>query len=203
MSEPPGKRPRRAVEVLRVQRPTVEFPIVHLEADIPAPKRWSFDVRGLAATSPAWDLDDLRRMPLEERVLDLHCVWGWTRPALRWEGIPLSRLIDAARPLPSATHVVARQIEGPYASCLTMAEARGSLLALRVDGADIEPEHGGPLRLIPPANKWGYKSVKWVGFVTLVDTFTPGFWEAMVGNPVGTIPPEMLDLRFEPQEVMQ
>lgn len=188
---------RTRTPVRRVQRPTNAFPIVHLEASIPDPRSYVVAVSGLAQTPVSMELEELRSLPRHERVWDLHCVWGWTRPALRWEGIPAARLIDAARPLPQATHVMAKQIEGPYASCLTIEEARASLLAWRVDGEDLDPEHGGPLRLVTPPSKWGYKSVKWVGRLVLLSHFVAGFWEAMVGNPRGDIPPEMMDLRFE------
>jgi hypothetical protein len=36
-----------------------------------------------------------------------------------------------------------------------------------------------------------------VGEVALLEWFTPGFWETLVGNPHGDVPTEMLDLRFE------
>lgn len=201
MSEPPGRRRRERVEILRVQRPTSEFPIVHLEADIPAPRSWLFAIEGLVAHPRAWTIDELRAMPLEENTWDLHCVWGWTRPKLRWEGVSLARFIDQAGPLSSAGHAIARQIEGPYAACFTLEEIRSCMLAWRVDGEDLTPEHGGPLRLVPPPTKWGYKSVKWVGRVSVIEAFIPGFWEEMVGNPRGDIPFEKTDLRFEPEEV--
>jgi len=44
---------------------------------------------------------------------------------------------------------------------------------------------------------WGYKGVKWVAKLTLIDHFAPGFWEEMVGNPEGIIPPELQENRFE------
>lgn len=154
-------------------------------------------VEGLVEIPRGFPLDEIRAMPAEERIWDLHCVWGWTRPGCRWMGVPAARLIDAARPRARAAHAVVRAIEGPYASCLTLEEARASLLAWRLDGEEISPEHGGPLRLVPPPTKWGYKGVKWVGGFTLTEHFIPGFWEELVGNPHGDIAPEMLDLRFE------
>jgi DMSO/TMAO reductase YedYZ molybdopterin-dependent catalytic subunit len=197
MSEPPGRRRRERPDVARVQRPTSDLPVVHLEDLIPSPSNWLFSIEGLVASPKAWTLDALRALPVEVRTWDLHCVWGWTRPSCRWEGVSVAHLLRLARPLPSATFAMARQIEGPYASCFSMQEASDSMLAWRLDGEEIPPEHGGPLRFVPPPNKWGYKSVKWVGRLTLLETFIPGFWEEMVGNPRGDIPPEKLDLRFE------
>lgn len=198
MPEPPGRRPRREITVRRVQRPIDgNMPIVHLEADPPAPKSWIVSVDGLVSVPLGVTLDEIRRMGPQERVWDFHCVWGWSRPQCRWEGIPAAALLDRARPRPEATHVVARCITGPYASCLTLVEARSSLVAWRLDGRDLAPEHGGPLRLVPPPRKWAYKGVKWFGGFSVRDKFAPGFWEEMVGNPSGDVPDEMLDLRFE------
>lgn len=193
----PGTERKRSLEVRRVQRPTSEFPVVHLEASIPEPRTWSFSINGLVGQQRSWQLDDIVRMPVETREWDLHCVWGWTRPGVRWGGVQLSRLLDDCRPLPDATHATARQIEGPYASCLTLEEARASLLAWRCDGEELAPEHGGPLRLVTPPTKWGYKQVKWVGRMTLIPIFIAGFWEEMVGNPGGNVPHEQMDLRVE------
>ncbi|MGH2768121.1 MAG: molybdopterin-dependent oxidoreductase [Actinomycetota bacterium] len=198
MAEPTGPvatKGRR--EFRRVQRPTDQLPVLHLEAEIPAPKHWFVEISGLVEVSSVWGLDEIRSLEAERRVWDLHCVWGWCRPACLWEGVPAARLIDVARPRAEARFAVASAIEGPYASCLTLQEARESLLAWRMDGQELSPDHGGPLRLVPPPTKWGYKGIKWIGSITLTDHFSPGFWEELVGNVHGDIPPEMLELQFE------
>jgi DMSO/TMAO reductase YedYZ molybdopterin-dependent catalytic subunit len=184
-------------EVRRVQRPLDDLPILHLEVEVPSRMDLAVAVDGLVETPATFPLEMIRSMPSIERVWDLHCVWGWSRAGCRWEGIPASTLLDASGPLPRARHVVARAIDGPYASCFTLEEARAGLLAWRLDGEELTPEHGGPLRLVAPPSKWGYKSVKWLGGFTLVEEFTPGFWEELVGNARGDVPAEMLDLAHE------
>lgn len=181
----------------RVQRPLDELPILHLEAEIPSPTAWTVVVEGQVETRGVYSLDEIRDMPTESRVWDMHCVWGWTRPDCHWEGVPVSRLLDAARPLAQAAYAVARAVEGRYASCLVLQEAREGLLAWRLDGRELVPEHGGPLRLVLPPRKWAYKNVKWIGGFRVTDQFSPGFWEELVGNPHGDVPPEIQDLRFE------
>jgi DMSO/TMAO reductase YedYZ molybdopterin-dependent catalytic subunit len=176
----------------RVQRRTEEFPILHLEPEIPAPG-WDLVVDGLVADPMSWSFGAIRRMASERRVWDLHCVWGWTRVGLAWEGIAAGRMIDAARPLPEATHVMVTAEGNGYTSCFPLHRARRSLLAWGLDGAELSAAHGGPLRLVPPPTKWGYKGVKWVSRLTLIDAFTPGFWESLVGDPHGDIPREVLD----------
>lgn len=181
----------------RVQRPTAELPVLHLETEIPSPKNWRIAIGGLVEAPLAFSLHALEDLAVEERVWDLHCVWGWSRPACRWGGVPFAWLLDRTRPKPAAGFALVSAACGRYASCLTLDEARSSFVALRLEGEPLSPEHGGPIRFVPPPDKWGFKSVKWATDVTLLQTFTPGMWETLVGNPHGTVPAEMLDLRFE------
>jgi len=183
--------PTGAVAGARVQRATADFPILHLEAQVPT-GAWDLTVDGLVANPTVWSLDDVTSMVSERRVWDLHCVWGWTRLGCLWEGLPAGRLIDAARPLPEARYVMATAAGGGYTSCFPLHRARRAMLAWRLDGADLGAERGGPLRLVPPPTKWGYKGVKWISRLTLICTFTPGFWEEKVGDPHGDIPREVL-----------
>ena len=176
----------------RVQRRTQDLPVLHLEPEIPS-EPTSLIVDGLVAEPSTWSLQEIRAMVPESRVWDLNCVWGWTRQGCRWEGVPGARLIDAAGPLPEANYVLASAAGDDYASCLSIEKARRSLLAWRLDGSELTREHGWPLRLVPPPTKWAYKGVKWVTRLTLLDGFTPGFWEGLVGDPHGDIPPEITD----------
>ena len=176
----------------RVQRRTDDLPILHLEREIPA-AGWELAVDGAVAEPASWSLDAIRAMAPERRVWDLHCVWGWTRLGLAWEGVPAARVIDFAHPLPAARFVMVTAAGNGYTSCFPLNRARRSLLAWRLDGADLTPEHGGPLRLVPPPTKWGYKGVKWVSRLTLIEEFRPGFWESLIGDPHGDIPRDLLD----------
>ena len=181
----------------KVQRPTDELPTLHLESAVPQPEVWELKIDGMVANPAVYPIEQIRNMAPEHLDRDLHCVWGWVKPGCRWEGVSVSRLLAAAGPLPEATHVVAKAIEGRYAACFTLAEAADSFLAWGLDGEELTAEHGAPLRLVQPENKWAYKGIKWIGALTLVGSFQPGFWESLVGNPHGDIPPEMLDLRHE------
>jgi DMSO/TMAO reductase YedYZ molybdopterin-dependent catalytic subunit len=49
-------------------------------------------------------------------------------------------------------------------------------IAFNYDGADLEPEHGGPARLLVP-HLYLWKSAKWVKGMTLMPHDNPGFWE--------------------------
>jgi DMSO/TMAO reductase YedYZ molybdopterin-dependent catalytic subunit len=51
-------------------------------------------------------------------------------------------------------------------------------IAFRYDGQDLEPEHGGPARLLVP-HLYLWKSAKWVRGIQLLDQDEPGFWESL------------------------
>ncbi|MGH3032053.1 MAG: molybdopterin-dependent oxidoreductase, partial [Gaiellaceae bacterium] len=46
------------------------------------------------------------------------------------------------------------------------------------DGEPLEPEHGGPARLLVP-HLYFWKSAKWVRGLRLLEEDEPGFWEAL------------------------
>lgn len=182
----------------RVQRIiTGEVPILHLEPEVPA-GTWPVLVDGLVERPARFAMEEIHEMGGITRSIDLHCVWGWSRPDCRWEGVHLNALTVDARPLPEAKYVLISARESPYASCLTIEEARDGLLAWRVEGRDLARDRGWPLRLVTPAYKWAYKSVKWVERITFLDEFRPGFWEERVGDPKGNVPWDVLE-RFQGQ----
>lgn len=184
----------------RVQRLVDTLPAVHLEAAVPAADPgWSLVVDGLVERPLDLSLSELRAGGGEEVVADHHCVWGWSRRACRWTGVRLGTLLDAAGVRPEATVVTVACRVPPYAACLRMADAREGLLVWALDGEELPPANGGPLRFQNPPWLWGYKGVKWAGRVTAGDVFAPGFWEAMTADPEGRVPHEVL-LPFEVEE---
>ena len=52
------------------------------------------------------------------------------------------------------------------------------LLAFRFDDRELEPEHGGPLRLLVPS-LYFWKSAKWLRGLEVLDHDEPGFWERL------------------------
>ena len=51
-----------------------------------------------------------------------------------------------------------------------------AIVAFAYEGADIEPVHGGPVRIVVP-HLYFWKSAKWVRALELVDVDRPGVWE--------------------------
>src|SRR5260370_8699299 len=113
----------------------------------------------------------MRGMAWGGGVCGLHCVWGWTRLGLVGEGVAAARVIDFAHPLPEARSVMVTAAGNGYTSCFPLNRARRSLLAWRLDGAHLTPEHGGPLRLVPPTPNWGAQGVNGISSLTLIDAY--------------------------------
>ncbi len=178
----------------RVQRLVDALHAVHLEPEIPRRAVWELVVEGLVERPLRTALAGLAALPASELEIDLHCVWGWSRRACRWEGLSGADLLERCRPLQTARCAVFTAADGHYASCVRLDDVADGVVACKLDGETIPPEHGGPLRFVPPAGLWGYKGVKWLQRVTLVDTFTAGFWEQKVGDVEGRVPAGVLEL---------
>jgi DMSO/TMAO reductase YedYZ molybdopterin-dependent catalytic subunit len=175
-------------QVERVQRVPEQWPVVHLEAQIPDWK--CLKVEGHVAHGRRFTLADLELLEPEERVIDFHCVWGWSRPRERWVGIGLDRVLDLVGA--TGSHVTVHSASDQYSACLPIDDARRGFLAWTRDGEPLRAEEGGPLRFVPPPELWGYKGVKWADRVSVGDRFVAGFWEARIGDPVGRIPSEVV-----------
>ena len=182
----------------RVQRLVDDLPTVHLEAEVPHRAAWSVTVDGLVEQPLRLSMSDLSALDRTERELDLHCVWGWSRPGCRWGGVTGEAFLRHCRPRPEATCALFGAADSPYASCVRLEDVLDGMLAWSLDGAPLAPQHGGPLRFVAPARLWGYKSVKWLARVTFLEHFEPGFWEAKVGDAEGRIPDAILDLFERP-----
>jgi hypothetical protein len=120
---------------------------------------------------------DLRRLPRTSLTADFQCVTGWRVPAVRWDGVRLADLLDAADADRSGA-VAFSSYDGTYTESLTMAQARRDdvLVVDTLDGAPIGRAHGGPVRLLV-APMYGYKSCKWLSQVRVVSRVVPGYWE--------------------------
>ena len=72
-----------------------------------------------------------------------------------------------------------RSFDGEYTESLTLEQARRDdvLVAYSMLGKQpITSAHGGPVRLLV-APMYGYKSLKWLSNVEVVDQVEPGYWE--------------------------
>jgi DMSO/TMAO reductase YedYZ molybdopterin-dependent catalytic subunit len=144
----------------------------------PSPTSYRLTVSGLVRRRASYTLQDLEAMPQRSLVEDFQCVTGWRVLEVPWSGVELSRLLDLAGPTAEATAVRFRSFDGTYTESLTLEEARqpGVLVALRMLGAAVTHDHGGPVRMYVSSN-YGYKSTKWLSGIELTHGQVPGYWE--------------------------
>ena len=160
---------------------------------------WTITVDGLCRNPIKLEIGEfLTRYAddLVERQYRHRCVETWAM-AIPWTGIPLARVLKDADPLAEATHVrfvsFHRPDEAPgvrdlsdapwpYVEGLTLAEAANelTLLASGMYGHPLLKQHGAPLRLVVPW-KYGYKSIKSIERIELVDREPATFWDTLNG----------------------
>jgi DMSO/TMAO reductase YedYZ molybdopterin-dependent catalytic subunit len=161
-----------------------DFPVLHA-GSIPyreVPPGWSFTIGGLVDTPVTWTWDELTAQDVTSVTCDIHCVTSWSKLDTRWEGVAVRPLLERLGLRDGASHVIAHAEEGYTANMPLERVMRDDvLLAYRYDGAALEPQHGGPLRLLVPS-LYFWKSAKWLRGLEILDHDQPGFWERLGYN---------------------
>jgi DMSO/TMAO reductase YedYZ molybdopterin-dependent catalytic subunit len=142
------------------------------------PATWRLRVDGLVERPLVLDYSQLGSLPRTQQTRDFHCVTGWSVKDVHWSGVRLTDLLEVARPTSRARALVLYSGDGAYTDSLTLEQAHlaDAMLADRMDGEPLTRPHGSPLRLVVP-EMYGYKGVKWVNRIELVDAPFDGFWE--------------------------
>ncbi|MGH7701823.1 MAG: sulfite oxidase-like oxidoreductase [Gemmatimonadales bacterium] len=138
---------------------------------------WTFEVSGAVEHPFTLTWAELQALPRQETLCDIHCVTRWSRYDNLFEGVPLRLLLDRARVKPDCRYVLIHAEQGFTTNVpLEDLTREANLLALKHNAVDLDPEHGGPVRLLIP-HLYFWKSAKWVrGFEFLAEDY-PGFWE--------------------------
>jgi sulfoxide reductase catalytic subunit YedY len=175
---------------------------------------WKVEVNGLVRNPKSYDIKDLvNRFAPEEHIYRMRCVEGWAM-VIPWQGFQLSRILDEVDPMTSAGYVRfvslldPLQMPGqkdssfpwPYEEGLRMDEARHplTLMATGLYGKALAPQNGAPLRLVVPW-KYGYKSIKSIVRIELVEKQPVTFWNQISPLDYGfysNVNPEMDYPRF-------
>ncbi|MER7987937.1 molybdopterin-dependent oxidoreductase [Streptomyces noursei] len=129
---------------------------------------WRLTVHG-HGTPRVFTRAQLLALPRHDAALPIACVEGWSTADQHWNGLRLADLAALAG-VPRATSVLVESVQppGPYSSVVLRGNQihdPRSLLALRVNGADLSIDHGYPARVIVPANP-GVNNTKWVHRLT-------------------------------------
>jgi DMSO/TMAO reductase YedYZ molybdopterin-dependent catalytic subunit len=167
---------------------TAKFPVLTYGAT-PRVRRedWRLRAWGLLDAERTWTWDEFLALPSQEQVCDIHCVTRWSKLDTRWRGIPFTAVLGELAPRPEADHVLIH-CYGGYTTNMRLDELLTDdvMFAYEYDGQPLEPDHGGPMRLLVP-QLYLWKSAKWVNGLEFMAGNRPGFWESygyhMHGDP--------------------
>jgi DMSO/TMAO reductase YedYZ molybdopterin-dependent catalytic subunit len=174
-----GKR-RDAASSSRVppgQHVVNDFPVLSAG---PTPRvaiaEWTFSIVGEVDEPKRWTWDEFRNLPTETFTVDIHCVTKWTKLDTRWTGVSLDTMLDEGA---TAAEFAVAYSDGGYTTNLPLDDLTGgkAWIAFEYDGQPLDPEHGGPARLLVP-HLYLWKSAKWVRGISLHNEDEPGFWES-------------------------
>jgi methionine sulfoxide reductase catalytic subunit len=166
------------------------------------PTPWSVKIDGLVAKPATLSLEDiLKPVTLEERIYRLRCVEGWSM-VIPWIGFPLAELLKRVEPTGSAKYVafetlvrpeefpgqrgLFQPLPWPYLEGLRLDEAMHPLtiLATGMYGETLPNQNGAPLRLVVPW-KYGFKSIKSIVRISLVEKQPPTTWQSSASSEYG------------------
>jgi DMSO/TMAO reductase YedYZ molybdopterin-dependent catalytic subunit len=176
-----GGRRRRDVDPARVppgQYVVDDFPVLSAG---PTPRTsiadWGLTIEGAVDAPRTWSWDDLQALPQETFTTDIHCVTKWSKLDTSWTGVSLDVLLGE---ISTEAAYLTAWCDGDYTTNLALEDVTDgrAWIAHTFDGAPLDPEHGGPARLLVP-HLYLWKSAKWVRRLILTDDDKPGFWESV------------------------
>jgi sulfoxide reductase catalytic subunit YedY len=163
---------------------------------------WTVRIDGLVGKPGDYALEDIvKPAAIEDRVYRLRCVEAWSM-VIPWQGLQLSGLLDRVEPAASAKYVAFQTllrpeempgqrslfggIDWPYVEGLRLDEAMHPLtiLATGLYGEDLPNQNGAPLRLVVPW-KYGFKSIKSIVRISLVEEQPPTTWNLLQPREYG------------------
>jgi DMSO/TMAO reductase YedYZ molybdopterin-dependent catalytic subunit len=138
--------------------------------------QWSFSIAGAVDEPRSWGWEEFLALPSETITVDIHCVTKWSKLDTTWTGVSVDTLLEG---LDTAADYVTAWCDGGYTTNMPLEDLVDgkAWVAYEYGGEPLEPEHGGPARLLVP-HLYLWKSAKWVRGLTLSDVDEPGFWEA-------------------------
>jgi len=160
---------------------------------------WQVAVGGLVKNPKTYALEDLLKFEQEERIYRLRCVEAWSM-VIPWNGFSLKKILDEVEPTSDAKYVRFETLydpdklpgqnsgwyQWPYVEGLRLDEANNELatLATGLYGKPLLPQDGAPIRVVVPW-KYGFKSIKAIVKIDLVDTMPTSLWMAAASNEYG------------------
>lgn len=168
---------------------------------------WRLRIEGCVERELELSLDDLAKMPAQERTVTLECAGNgriflipkvggaqWELGAVsnaRWTGVGLSDILAKAGVRPQAVELIfegadkGEPDEKPkppgeihYSHSIPIAKAADVLLAYRMNGEPLPDAHGAPLRAVI-GGWYGMASVKWLKRIVVSDRQFVGYFQTI------------------------
>ncbi|MEM8905978.1 MAG: molybdopterin-dependent oxidoreductase, partial [Actinomycetota bacterium] len=147
------------------------------------PANWDLRITGEVEEEISFSYDELLELSVDEYDVTIACVSNEVGGGLignaRWQGVPISTLLDRARPTDRAEQIVGTSVDGFTAGFPTELayDGRPALLAVAMNGEPLPVRHGFPARLIV-SGIYGYVSAtKWLSEIRLAPwDGVDGYW---------------------------
>jgi DMSO/TMAO reductase YedYZ molybdopterin-dependent catalytic subunit len=138
-------------------------------------EEWSFTIQSGEGRRSSWSWEEFIALPSETITVDIHCVTKWSKLDTSWRGVSIDTLLED---LDAEEDYLTAWSDGGYTTNLAIEDVTDARawVAYEFDGQPLDPEHGGPARLLVP-HLYFWKSAKWVRGLTLTPDDEPGFWE--------------------------
>src|SRR6266487_2069140 len=137
-----------------------DFPVLSAGPTPHTPlEEWTFTIEG-GAEPVSWTWEEFRALPSEEVTTDIHCVTKWSKLDTVWRGVSLDTLLGLVEH--DAGYLLAF-CDGGYTTNLPLEHVTDGKAWIAYDygGEPLEPEHGGPARMLVP-HLYFWKSAKWI-----------------------------------------
>jgi hypothetical protein len=143
---------------------TPDFPLLSAGPTPRIPlENWRFTMTDPLGSERSWTWADFTALPTETVTVDIHCVTKWSKLDTTWEGVSLDTLLADGTDR-AGGHVLFHSYGG-YTTNLPLEDVTGgkAWIAFNYDGQPLDPEHGGPARLLVPISTSGRAPSGWTG----------------------------------------
>jgi len=155
---------------------THDFPVLSAG---PTPRvdldEWEFSISTESGKKHTWDWAALQALAIDDVSTDIHCVTRWSKLGTSWRGVSLDTLFADVE---TGYDYTMAHSYGGYTTNVPLDDLLDgkAWIAFDFDGEPLDPEHGGPARLLIP-HLYFWKSAKWIRSIEMTADDDPGFWE--------------------------
>lgn len=155
----------------------VPMPPIRFEHPVVSKEKWELSLYGEIENPATLKWNDFISLPNQNYKIDFHCVTTWSKLDQDFTGIAWPEILALARPKASAKYAIFESYD-QYTTNVPLNEMNYDdiFIAFKMDGKDIPPELGGPVRVVIP-ELYGWKSAKYVHRIRFQEKDEPGFWE--------------------------